>query len=75
MATSTKILELVKGNLAVFEFYRDGTLWYRIGDKPGFMFPIPVDDAKSATFNREIKAITLMRWIRKHLKNIETNNV
>ena len=75
MASSTKVKELVAGNTAIFEFFRDGTLWYRIGDKPGFMFPIPIDDAKSATFNREVKAITLMRWVRKHLKAIEENKV
>jgi len=32
---------------------------------------VPVDEAGSATFNAEEKAITLMRYVRKHLENTE----
>lgn len=32
-------------------------------------FPIPIEDTGSGTFEPIMKAITLMRWIRKALKN------
>ena len=60
--------DIVKDQNAHFVYYRDRALFYET-DK-GFLFPIPVDDASSATFNKEEKAILLMRYIRKHLKSI-----
>ncbi|MEM8617698.1 MAG: hypothetical protein AAGF20_12300 [Pseudomonadota bacterium] len=60
---------LVKGKTAKFVFYRDRALHYQIdGD---FVFPVPVEDAGSATFHSEEKALLLMRYIRKHLKHLE----
>jgi len=66
------------GNMAYFKEYRDGNLWYRVvfdfkrtGDFTTFDFPVPIEDAKGAVFPSDIKAITLMRWIRKHLQLIE----
>lgn len=71
-----KIKEIVKdGKLASFTEYRDGNLWYKVGwweqgvrfnEFKEFEFPIPIEDATGAKFPSEIKAITLMRWIRKH---------
>jgi len=64
-ASKMKIKDIVKNQNAHFVFYRDGALFYETDN--GFQFPVPVDDAGSATFNKEEKAILLMRYIRKHL--------
>ncbi len=61
------IIEMVSKNKKVrFVFFRDKALHYETED--GFVFPVPVDDAGSATFGAEEKAILLMRYIRKHMK-------
>ena len=61
-----QLKDIVKNQKKVrFVFFRDQALHYETED--GFVFPVPVHDAGSATFNAEEKAITLMRWIRKHL--------
>lgn len=71
------ILDLVKGTHAEFVCYRDGDLWYQIvwtqEGKPHapFEFPIPVSDTGSGIFPARIKAINLMRWIRKHVERQE----
>ena len=62
------IKDLVKGKTAKFVFYRDHQLFYEIDN---FQFPVPIEDAKGTHFNAEEKAILLMRYIRKHLANIE----
>jgi hypothetical protein len=62
------IKELVKGKTAKFVFYRGNELFYEIGD---FQFPVPIDDLGSTHINAEEKAIFLMRYVRKHLANIE----
>ena len=67
------ITEIVKDQTATFLYYIDGNLWYATDN--GFKFPIPIDDTKGACFNKEHKAITLMRWIRKHIDTIETGDV
>ncbi len=59
------IKEIVKNQNAHFVYYRDKALFYETDN--GFQFPVPVEDAGSATFNSEEKAILLMRYIRKHL--------
>ncbi len=70
----TKIKDMVKDNKkAQFLFYRDEQLWYITDD--GFEFPIPIEEAKGATFVPEFKAITLMRWIRKHLTWLDVNRI
>ena len=63
------IKDIVKGKNAHFVFFRDKSLFYETDD--GFQFPIPIDDAGSATFNSEEKAILLMRYIRKHIAKTE----
>jgi len=62
------IKDLVKGQTAHFVFYRDRSLFYETDS--GFQFPVPVDDAGSATFNADEKAILLMRYMRKHLAKV-----
>lgn len=64
-----KIRDIVKDQNAHFVFYRDRALFYETDN--GFQFPVPIEDAGSATFNKEEKAIILMRYIRKHLKNVD----
>ena len=63
------VKDIVKNQKAHFVFYRDRALFYETDD--GLQFPVPVDEAGSATFNAEEKAITLMRYVRKHLENTE----
>lgn len=53
-----------------FVFYRDKALHYETED--GFVFPVPIDDAGSATFGAEEKAMLMMRYIRKQIKALET---
>lgn len=67
--TLPTISELVKNKTATFKCYRDSELWYEIDD---FTFPIPISDAGTGIFDNEMKAIHLMRWIRKHLETIKS---
>lgn len=70
---------LVKNTTAEFVCYRDGDLWYRIvcADEEAkaeevttFEFPVPISDTGTGIFPAQVKAITLMRWIRKQLEKI-----
>jgi hypothetical protein len=73
--------DLVKDTIAEFICYRDGDLWYRISGQrssPGgsdeeftFEFPVPIADTGTGVFPAHVKAITLMRWVRKHVEKIE----
>lgn len=63
------IKNLEKGQKARFVFFRDGALFYETDN--GFRFPVPANDAGSATLRAEEKAILLMRYIRKHVATIE----
>lgn len=47
----------------VFQYYRDEALWY--ATSAGDVFPVPIAEAGSATFNRIEKGMFLMRWMRK----------
>jgi len=71
VAMRYNLTELVK-QIAVFEFYRDGNLFYSVS---GFKFPVPIADAGTATFKPEEKAIMLMRWLRPAVNaaNVETS--
>ncbi len=79
---NASLKNLVKNTTAEFVCYRDGDLWYRIVsseslakmDAPKFEFPVPVTDAGTGIFPAQVKAITLMRWIRKHLERIQKGN-
>ena len=62
--------EMVQGDKKVrFAFYRDRALHYETED--GFVFPVPISDAGSATFNAEERSILMMCYIRKHLETIK----
>jgi hypothetical protein len=58
------MIELVKGQQVHFQYYRDNELWYKTDS--GFIFPVPLGEAGTATFSREDKAIYFMRYIRKY---------
>jgi hypothetical protein len=71
---------LVKNTTAEFVCYRDGDLWYRIvrtdevtkaEEASTFEFPVPISDTGTGIFPAQVKAITLMRWIRKQLEKIQ----
>lgn len=55
---------------AVFQYYKDGALWYMTGETD-FIFPVPIEDIGNATFNTVEKGLLMMRYIRKHMKTIE----
>ena len=57
------------GKVARFVYYRDQALHYETED--GFLFPIPIEETGSATYNNEEKAILLMRYIRKHVAHLQ----
>jgi len=71
-----KIGDIVKqGNPARFVCYRDGDLWYEAEYtfpltrmQAYFEFPVPIKDTGTGIFEAEMKAVTLMRWIRKQLE-------
>lgn len=67
------VKQIVRNNQAKFVKYQDGNLWYQVicTDDDNkvhlFDFPIPVNDAGDGAFLSSDKAITYMRWIRKHV--------
>ncbi len=61
--------EMIAGN-SNFQFYRDGSLWYRT-EVGGFAFPVPIEDIGNATFSSTEKSIHLMRYIRKWIAILE----
>jgi hypothetical protein len=60
---------IVSNQKVRFSFYRDGQLWYET--ECGFRFPVPIEDAGTATFLAEDRAILFMRYIRKHLAVVD----
>lgn len=56
---------MVKDKVVRFKFYREGELFYET--ECGFVFPVPLVDAGSATFLALDKALLFMRYIRRHL--------
>lgn len=68
------IVELAKG-FVVFNRYQDGALYYDVFTSPptlmqksALTFPVPISDTGDGAFLPSDKAITFMRWIRKHLE-------
>ena len=60
---------IVNNQKVRFSFYRDGQLWYET--ECGFRFPVPIEDAGTATFLAEDRAILFMRYIRKQMAVVE----
>jgi hypothetical protein len=64
------ISQIVKHNTAVFSYYRNNVVFYEIVvNNKVYMFPISLEDVAGCSLFREVKAITLMRWIRKALED------
>ena len=62
------------GNMAKFSHAIAGVLYYSVTTTDGSMYLFPIDmndkdDVGTATFEADIKAITLMRYIRKGIEN------
>lgn len=67
------IKDMVKdGKKVHFTHYKHSELWYET--ECGFAFPVPIEDCGDATFLHEDKAMLFMRYIRKHIANIENEN-
>ena len=65
---------MVKDNKKVkFVRYQKKELWYVT--ECGFEFPVPIEDCGDGTFQDEDKAMFFMRYIRKHLENIEAGKL
>lgn len=64
------IKELVTNQKVHFQMYRKGELWYKTDS--GFVFPVPVSDTGDGDFLVSDKAMFFMRYIRKHLENLKT---
>ena len=70
-----KLIDIIKNNEAIFSFYRDNNLYYRIVvddrdfERVTYEFPIPINDVGTGTFQEYEKAILLMRWIKKAIDN------
>ena len=64
-----KLIDMVKGKIVTFEFYRSGLLWYKTED--GFTFPVPISECGDSKFLKEDKATLFMRYIKAQLKEVE----
>lgn len=56
-----------------FLYYKDSQLWYQT-ENTNLIFPVPVEDIGTATFDASIKGLLLMRYIRKWLDVISDKN-
>jgi hypothetical protein len=63
------IKDMVKNKKVTFVRFKKDELIY--STECGFEFPVPITDTGEATFLASDKAITYMRWIRKHATFIE----
>jgi len=71
-----KVIDIVRdrSKMANFSYFCGGNLYYTVEyDGEMYQFPISTDlkEVGSAPFDKEIKAITLMRYIRKSIDNNE----
>lgn len=63
------IKTVVKNNLATFSFLRAGNAFYNVVvDGVTYMFPVSLEDIGGASLFATMKAITLMRYIRKAIE-------
>lgn len=61
------VKDMVKdGKIATFVCYFAGNLYYETQD--GFRFTVPVSDVGNAIFNKQEKALLMMRYIRKQVE-------
>lgn len=83
MSITAKVKKLVTGTRVRFRYYRQGSLWYEVlcqapdtfepflSVDPPFLFPVPISDTADATFTADDKALIFMRYIRKHVEELE----
>lgn len=67
-----KVLDIVKDNTARMLYYRHQVVYYSVlvpGENIEYSFPVPLEDVQDATLHCEEKAMLLMRYIRKALKD------
>jgi hypothetical protein len=69
-----KVLDVVRNreNIAHFSYFCEGYLYYIVEHEGDiYQFPVSTDPVEvgSAPFDKDIKAITLMRYIRKAIEN------
>jgi len=71
-----KVTDIVKGNVAQFTHCRNGLMMYNVIDhvtgRARWVFPVNIydtEDIGNASFEYEMKAIILMRYIRKVIKD------
>lgn len=57
------------GKTVKFVRYCKNELWYQTDC--GFEFPVPIEDTGDGVFEASDKAMIMMRYIRKHLVNME----
>ena len=60
---------VANGKQVHFMFYRQKELWY-VTDC-GFEFSVPIEDTGDGVFLKQDRAMMFMRYIRKHIANIE----
>lgn len=64
------IAEIVKGNTATFSHYRATVMYYCVQvEDTKYTFPVYLEDLKGAELHAEEKAIMLMRYIRRAIKD------
>lgn len=52
--------------------YQNKELWYIT--ETGFEFPVPIEDTGNGAFLSSDKALLFMRWIRKHIDVVKTED-
>ncbi len=63
-----KISDYIKEDTTATFSYCDGeALWYVLSGT-FFIFPVPLEETKGATFKVRDKAVFFMRWVRKQLE-------
>lgn len=60
------------GKMVTFKHYFDGALWY--STESGDVFPVPIEDIGTATFNATDKAILFMRYMRKFNDSLKSES-
>lgn len=66
------IKDIVKNNVADMLYYRHQVVYYAVTvptDGLAYSFPVPLDDVQDATLHHQEKAVMLMRYIRKAIKD------
>ena len=69
-----KVSELIKSNYCSFSHLRGGMLYYTISENVDsrtintYMFPIPITELGDSSINVREKAIKLIVWIKKAIK-------